>query len=103
MKRALGTHARESRAEGRRLPLMASFGTMSLLLTLVLGGVLGVQIHRLVAKRSVSVLTKTTQSAIAITLNTLESNGSYGRDGVADTVQQETAQIGLAASASRSW
>jgi diguanylate cyclase (GGDEF)-like protein len=92
---------RDSLADGRRIPLMASFGVVSLLLTVLLGLVLDVRIKRSVSERSVGVLTKTTQSAIALTLNTIISGTAYGKDGIAVTPQQQQAELATISSAAR--
>lgn len=91
----------ESRTGRRRVPLLASFGIMSLVLILALGVVLAIQIQNQVARRSVAQLTKTTQSAIALTVNTVASGLTYGRAGTSPTPQQQQAQAGLITSASR--
>jgi len=85
----------------RRLPLMLTFAVVSLVLTVAAGLVLAAQIQRLVARRSVQTLTDTTQSAVAITMNTITSGLSFGRNGVPLTNAQKLAQANLISSAAR--
>jgi diguanylate cyclase (GGDEF)-like protein len=83
-----------------RLPLMASFGVLSLVLTVALGLTLGIQIRHQVQRRSAADLTATTESAIAITANNIVSGLATGHPGPS-TPQQKTAQAGVITSASR--
>jgi diguanylate cyclase (GGDEF)-like protein len=92
---------RPFQAGKRRLPLMLTFAVVSLVLTVVAGLVLAAQIQRLVAKRSLQTLTETTQSAVAITMNTIISGLSFGRSGVPLTHAQQVAQTNLISSAAR--
>jgi diguanylate cyclase (GGDEF)-like protein len=92
---------RQSRAARRRFPLMLTFTAVSLVLTLAVGIVLAAQIQRLVARRSLQSLTETTQSAVAITMNTIVSGLSYGQSGVPLTNAQREAQVDVISSAAR--
>jgi diguanylate cyclase (GGDEF)-like protein len=80
---------------------MVSFSIVSLVLTLALGVVLGVQIQRSVTQRSLAVMRKSTQGAIALTVNTIMSGLSFGKSGTPLTTGQQQAQAGLISSASR--
>jgi diguanylate cyclase (GGDEF)-like protein len=88
-----------STAGQRRLPLMATFTAVSLVLTLAVGLVLAAQIQRLVARRSLQTLTQSTQSAVAITMNTIVTGLTYGRSGAPLTTAQRKAQVGIISSA----
>jgi diguanylate cyclase (GGDEF)-like protein len=94
-------HRRDDASYRRRVPLMVSFSVVSLVLTVVLGVVLGVQIRRSVTQRSLAVMRKSTQGAIALTVNTIVSGLSFGKDGVPLTTGQQQAQVSLISSASR--
>ena len=85
----------------RRIPLVLSFAAVSLILTLVLGFVLGRQIERSVNARGLEMLRRTTQSAIALTVNTIVTGLSFGTNGLPATAQQQLAQVALISSASR--
>ena len=80
---------------------MVSFTIVSLVLTLTLGVLLGVQIRRSVTQRSLAVMRKSTQGAIALTVNTITSGLSFGKDGLPRTAGQQQAQADLISSASR--
>ena len=80
---------------------MMSFIAVSLILTIGLGVVLTARIQSLVDRRSVDQLTKTTQSAIALTANTISTGLAYGDNGEPSTTQQQQAQVRLISSASR--
>ena len=86
----------------RRVPLMVSFGVVSLVLTVALGAVLGAEIQRSVTSRSVAVLRRTAQSAIALTVDTIVSGLSFGKNGVPLTSGQQQAQANLISSAAHS-
>jgi diguanylate cyclase (GGDEF)-like protein len=85
----------------RRVPLVFSFAAVSLILTLALGVVLGREIERSVNERGLEMLRQTTQSAIALTVNTIVTGLSFGTEGVPTTTQQKLAQADLISSASR--
>ena len=89
------------RAPRRRVPLMMSFGVVSLTLTVALYVVLDVRIRQSVAARSVATLTQTTQSALAITINTLLSGPAYGTGGIPATGAQQQAQAGAISASAR--
>ncbi len=91
------------RSETRRrlVPLTVSFGMLSLVLTLALGVILGIQIQRQVTRQSLSELATSTQIAAAITVHTIVSSLSDGRNGIPVTNQQRQAQAGEISSAAR--
>jgi len=58
---------------------MLSFGVVSLVLTISVGIVLGIRVRSSVSAISTRAMTRATQSAIAITVNTIVTEASYGR------------------------
>jgi diguanylate cyclase (GGDEF)-like protein len=80
---------------------MLSFGVVSLVLTVAVGVALGVHIRDSVMARSVRSATAATQSAIAIAINTIATQASYGTNGIPLTVQQRRAQVGAISSGSK--
>jgi diguanylate cyclase (GGDEF)-like protein len=83
------------------LPLTVTFGVVSMMLTVLLGVVLSVQIQRVVTQHGIRELTKTTQTAVGLTANTIISGLGYSTQGRAPTAQQQRAQVNLISSASR--
>jgi diguanylate cyclase (GGDEF)-like protein len=92
---------RRAGARPRRVPLMLSFGVLSLTLTLVLGIVLAAQVRDAVTERDLSVLTKTTKGVIAVTIQTIVSQVAYGNKGIPDTNGQQRAQANAISAAAR--
>jgi diguanylate cyclase (GGDEF)-like protein len=78
-----------------------SFGAVSLALTLALGFLLGREIDRSVNQRGLELLSGTTKSGIALTVNTIMTGLSFGSGGLPATQRQKLAQVDLISSASR--
>jgi hypothetical protein len=72
-----------------------------LVLTLALGVILGIQIQRQVTRQSLSELATSTQIATEITVHTIVSSLSDGRNGIPVTNQQRHAQASEISSAAR--
>jgi diguanylate cyclase (GGDEF)-like protein len=85
----------------RRLPLMLTFGVLSLVVTMAVGVVLASQIQRLVARRSIQTLTESTHSAVAITMHTIVTGLTYGPGETPLKTPQRQAQVDLISAASR--
>ena len=92
-------HRRRSETGKRLVPLTVSFGALSLVLTLALGVILGIQIQRQVTRQSLSELATSTQIATEITVHTIVSSLSDGRNGIPVTNQQRHAQASEISSA----
>ena len=92
---------RASRTVLCRLPLMLTFGVISLVLTVAVGLVLGSQIHRMVERRSVQALTQSTQSAVAIAMSTITTGVTYGRGETPMNTVQRAAQVKVISSVSK--
>jgi diguanylate cyclase (GGDEF)-like protein len=85
----------------RRLPLMLTFGVISLVLTVAVGLALGSQIHRMVERRSVQSLTQSTRSAVAIAMSTIVTGVTYGRGETPMNTVQREAQVKVISSVSK--
>jgi diguanylate cyclase (GGDEF)-like protein len=76
----------------RRMPLVLSFATVSLLMTVGLGTVLGLQIDRAVRQRSVTDLKRTTASSVALAVRMMIVETPQFKPG---SVQEELVQVRL--------
>ena len=80
---------------------MLTFGVVSLLLTIAVGLVLASQMKRLVAERSIQMLSQSTRSAVALTVNTLVTGLTYNPGESALTTRNRQAQVNIITAASK--